>query len=206
MHGKERSGGDTLTFIVIDGIDGCGKSSHAKSLVKYLKEMGREAVFLKEPTTESPAGKKLMEALKSGKRPSPDEELRLFIEDRRWDVENRILPAMREGKDIVMDRYYHSTIAYQGARGMDIGRIREMNDFAPVPDIAIILDIDPETAGERIGRRGKGDYFENTDYLRKVREIFLSMKEYPEVVIIDSSGPYYQTEKGIREAIAPFIR
>ena len=166
----------------------------------------REAVFLKEPTEENPAGRELRRALESGKRPSPDEELSLFIEDRRWDVENRILPALKEGKDIVMDRYYYSTMAYQGARGMDIEEIRRMNDFAPVPDLAIILDIDPEIAGERISQRGKGDYFEDLDYLRKVREIFLSMKDMPEVVIIDSSGQYQDTQKRIKEVVEGIIR
>ena len=194
-----------MTFIVIDGIDGCGKSSHARDLVKYLRAQGREAIFLKEPTAESPAGKELAMALKEDRRPSPEEELRLFTEDRRWDVENRIMPAMNEGKDIVMDRYYYSTIAYQGARGMDIAKIMEMNGFAPRPDLAIILDIDPETAGERIGRRGKEDYFEKRDYLEKVREIFLSMRDYPEVVIIDSSGPYMETKKRVEEAVKPLI-
>ncbi len=195
-----------MSFIVVDGIDGCGKSSHARSLVSYLRRKGREVLFLKEPTGESPAGKRLAEALKSNNRPSPDEELRLFIGDRRWDVENRILPALKEGKDIVMDRYYYSTIAYQGARGMDIEEIRRMNDFAPVPDLAIILDIDPEIAGERINRRGKGDYFEDLDYLRKVREIFLSMRDMPEVVMIDSSGPYQETQKMIKEVVEGIIR
>jgi len=194
-----------LTFIVIDGIDGCGKSSHAKALVKYLKQQGRNAIFLKEPTTESPAGKELAGALRSEKRPPPEEELRLFIEDRRWDVENRINPAMNEGKDIVMDRYYYSTMAYQGARGMDIETIRKMNSFAPVPDLAIILDIEPELAVERISRRGQGNYFEKLDYLEKVRAVFLSMKNYDEVAIIDSSGAYGETENMIREAVKPLI-
>jgi len=165
--------------------------------VRYLRSIGRDAIFLKEPTTESSAGKMLMEALKSGNRPSPEEELRLFIEDRRWDVENRILPALKDGKDIVMDRYYYSTMAYQGARGMDIGKIRKMNDFAPVPDIVIILDIEPETAWERISRRGNDNYFEKLDYLGKVREIFLSMSDIPEVRIIDSSGSFESTKKKI---------
>ena len=194
-----------MTFIVIDGIDGCGKSSHAKALVKYLKQQGRNAIFLKEPTTESPAGKERAGALRSEKRPPPEEELRLFIEDRRWDVENRINPAMNEGKDIVMDRYYYSTMAYQGARGMDIETIRKMNSFAPVPDIAIILDIEPELAVERISRRGQGNYFEKLDYLEKVRAVFLSMKNYDEVAIIDSSGAYGETENMIREAVKPLI-
>ncbi len=144
-------------------------------------------------------------ALKSGMRPSPEEELELFVEDRRWDVENRIVPAIKEGKDIVMDRYYYSTIAYQGALGISEERIMEMNSFAPAPNLAIILDILPEIAVERISRRGTGNYFEKINYLRKVRKIFLSMRDMPEVAIIDSSGDYMETERSIMSAVSRVI-
>lgn len=175
-------------MLVFDGIDGCGKSTHAFLTVDYLISRGHETAFLKEPGADSPAGKKLREALKSGKRPSPREELMLFIEDRKWDVENRIEPALKTGKIVVMDRYYYSTVAYQGALGIDTKEIFELNSFAPKPDMAFILDIRPEMAVERIHRRRSADYFEELEYLKKVRNIFLSMRERPEVRIIDSSG------------------
>ncbi len=188
-------------IIVFDGIDGCGKSSHARVTYEELISKGREAVFLKEPTVESPAGMELRRALESGKRPSPEEELMLFVEDRRWDVENRIMPAIEDGKIVVLDRYYYSTVAYQGARGIDTERIWEMNSFAPRPDIAFILDIEPEKAMERLHRRTERDYFEEIEYLRKVREIFLEMRALPEVVIVDSSGSFNDTHKRIMEII-----
>ncbi len=174
-------------MLVFDGIDGCGKSTHARFVSEYLISKGLDVVFLKEPTVESPAGKILRHALRSGKRPEPEEELHLFVEDRRWDVENRIIPSLNSGKTVVLDRYYYSTVAYQGALGIDLDMIWDMNSFAPKPDIAFILDIEPEEGIKRISRRRNSDYFEELDYLRKVREIFLSMRKMPEVRIIDSS-------------------
>lgn len=194
-----------MTFVVFDGIDGTGKSTHARRLGRELERRGMKTLLLKEPTGESPAGKRLEEAVKAGKRPEPREELNLFIEDRRWDVENRLRPALEEGYSVVMDRYYYSTAAYQGALGMDPKEILRMNSFAPVPDLAIILDIEPEIAMERISRRKNGSYFEKMNYLRKVRKIFLSMRDMPEVVIIDSSGDYRDTERSIREAVSRII-
>ncbi len=191
--------------MVFDGIDGCGKSSHARAMAQYLRSRGHDVALLKEPTKESPAGKRLRDALLSGERPSPEEELRLFVEDRRWDVENRIRPAIDEGKIVVLDRYYYSTVAYQGARGIDTKRIWEMNSFAPRPDIAFIMDIEPEEAMKRLHRREDRDYFEEIEYLRKVREIFLSMRALPEVVIIDSSGTFNETQREIMEKMESIL-
>ena len=192
-------------IIVFDGIDGCGKSSHARAVAQYLGSRGHGVVLLKEPTKESPAGKQLRDALLSGERPSPEEELRLFVEDRKWDVENRIIPALNSGNVVVLDRYYYSTVAYQGARGIDTKRIWEMNSFAPKPDIAFILDIEPEEAMKRLHRREDRDYFEEIEYLRKVRDIFLSMRALPEVVIIDSSGTFNETQKEIMEKMETVV-
>jgi dTMP kinase len=192
-------------MIVFDGIDGCGKSTHARNTVDYLNSMGFEAIFLKEPTEESPAGKRLREALESGNRPSPEEELMLFIEDRKWDVEKRIKPALSQGKTVVLDRYYYSTVAYQGARGIDVDEIWEMNSFAPRPDIAFILDIEPDEAMKRLHRRSERDYFEEIEYLKEVRRIFLSMRDRKEVRMIDSSRHYEVVDRDIKEQLRSIL-
>ncbi len=86
---------------------------------------------------------------------SIQEELDLFIDDRRWDVETNILPALRSGTTVVMDRYYYSNACYQGARGLDMEAILRANrEFAPEPDIVFIIDVDVERALERIDRHG----------------------------------------------------
>ena len=128
-------------FIVLEGIDGTGKSSHAKSLASYFSSLGREVVLSREPT-DGPWGKKLRDSASTG-RLEPAEELEYFLRDRREHVEQLIRPALAEGKVVILDRYYFSTMAYQGARGFDPAEIRRRNEeFAPVPDWLFILDVE----------------------------------------------------------------
>ena len=109
---------------------------------------------------------------------TPERELELFVKDRRENVERNLEPALRAGKVVVLDRYYFSTVAYQGAKGLDPVRIRRLNErFAPRPDLVFILDLDPEAGLARIAGRGRRDeLFEREDYLARVREIFRSFR------------------------------
>ncbi len=158
-------------IVVIEGIDGAGKTTIAKALVKELKRRGYDVIYLREPT-DSEWGRRIREA----RNLSPKEELELFLKDREWDVKHNILPALKDGKIVVMDRYYHSTIAYQGAKGIDPNYIRKLNERFPKPDLVVVLDVRPETALGRIKKRGKEpDEFEKLEYLRRVRDIYLSM-------------------------------
>lgn len=175
-------------FIVIEGIDGTGKSTQVRRLGEWFEQQGREVVLSREPT-DGPWGKKLRESAATG-RLSPEDELQYFLKDRRQHVEEKIMPALESGKVVILDRYYFSTMAYQGARGFDPIEIRRINEeFAPVPDLLIILDLDVDTAHQRIGHRGDStNEFEKKDSLQKCREIFLSLKNEPFARVIDSSG------------------
>lgn len=175
-------------FIVIEGIDGTGKSTQVKRLGEWFEKQGREVVLSREPT-DGPWGKKLRESAATG-RLSPEDELRYFLNDRRQHVEEKIQPSLAAGKVVILDRYYFSTMAYQGARGFDPQEIRRMNEeFAPVPDLLIILDLDVDTAHQRIGHRGDStNEFEKKDSLQKCREIFLSLRNEPFTRVIDSNG------------------
>jgi dTMP kinase len=105
--------------------------------------------------------------------------LDLFLLDRRYDVAAHIQPALAARKLVLMDRYYFSTIAYQGALGIDPEHIRHLNEaFAPVPDLVCILLIPPSAALERIRQaRGRADdVFEREDYLKRVDEVFRTLK------------------------------
>lgn len=176
-------------LIAIEGIDGSGKTSLARYLEKKLKEIGFDTILLKEPT-KSEYGKKIMKS----DNLSPEEELELFILDRKYDVENNILPALRDGKLVIMDRYYYSTMAYQGALGLSVEEIRKKNEeIAPKPDLVIFLDIDPEKAVRRVSRRGKPDRFENPDYLKRVREIFLSIND--KMVVLNAEEDFQVLRK-----------
>src|SRR5690606_29927239 len=102
-------------FIVLEGIDGTGKSTQAVRLGEWFSRAGHEVLISREPT-DGPWGRKLRESAATG-RLSADEELECFLEDRRQHVRELIEPALREGKVVILDRYYFSTMAYQGARG-----------------------------------------------------------------------------------------
>ncbi len=162
-------------LIAIEGIDGAGKSTQAKILKERLERRGFEVVLLKEPTS-SKWGKKIKEISKNTESIDPYEELKLFIKDRKLNVRKNILPALKDKKIVIVDRYYISTIAYQGARGIDKETIREMNEsFAPKPDIIFILDIHPGESLQRI-KREREILFEEENFLKEVRKNFLEIK------------------------------
>ena len=173
-------------FIVIEGIDGTGKSTQCKRLAQWFRSRGREVVLSREPT-DGPWGKKLRESASSG-RLSPEEEVEFFLKDRREHVETTIQPALADGKVVILDRYYFSMMAYQGARGVDPIEIRRRNEeFAPRPNLLLILDLSIESAHGRIGARGDTtNEFEQRDTLTRCREIFLSLRDEPFVRVIDA--------------------
>jgi len=109
---------------------------------------------------------------KNGRDAPVETEFELFLEDRKFDVKNNIRPALDVGKIVIVDRYYYSSMAYQGAKGMDPNKIEDANlEFSPKPDIAILLDITPITAKSRIQSRNEGkNHFE--ERLGPVRKIF----------------------------------
>jgi dTMP kinase len=192
-------------LISIEGIDGAGKTTHADMLRKFFINNGKDAIILKEPT-QSKYGQEIAR-LASSHALDPEKELRLFIEDRKLDVSDRIKPELSSGVTVIMDRYYYSNMAYQAARGLDMENIKEENEkFAPVPDLLLILDIDPGTGMGRVRKRNKVvDHFENEAYLEKVRERFLKIGKLPNAVIIDSDAPVEvvqgQIEKTVREKL-----
>jgi dTMP kinase len=164
-------------LIVIEGIDGAGKSTQARGLVRKLRARGFAASYFREPS-RGRWGREIKRRAKVAGSLTPDQELDLFLQDRRDNVELNLAPALRRGEVVVLDRYYFSMIAYQGAKGLDPARIRRMNEkFAPRPDLVFILDIGPDAGLARIsGRRTRDVLFERAGYLRKVRKIFRSFR------------------------------
>lgn len=161
-------------LIAIEGIDGSGKSTQAKRLVSFLTESGYDAVYLLEPTFGA-WGKKIREMAQRGTREkSPKEEYRLFLLDRKENVKKNVLPALKAKSIVVLDRYYFSTMAYQGTLGIDPEKIKRENEaFAPIPDLVILLAIPVSQGLSRIKER-RGDFtaFEGREYLERVKSIF----------------------------------
>jgi dTMP kinase len=164
-------------LIVFEGIDGSGKSTQARRLVSRLRGLGYEVVSLREPT-RGKWGRVIKKLSKKEGSLTPEEELDLFVKDRRENVHKNIKPALAAGKIVVLDRYYFSTIAYQGAKGINPSRIRRLNEsFSVKPDLVFILDIDPGRGLHRIRNRKRKDLlFEREAYLARVRGIFRSFQ------------------------------
>lgn len=189
-------------FIVLDGIDGTGKSTQAARLGEWFARAGREVVLSREPT-DGPWGRQLRESASLG-RLSPEDELECFLHDRRQHVTEVIAPALAAGKVVILDRYYFSTMAYQGSRGFDPAEIRRRNEaFAPVPDLLLILDLEVDAALARIGARGDtANAFEKRENLQRCREIFLALADEPFARLIDSAGTLDEVSARIAAAAA----
>ncbi|HEX7261464.1 MAG TPA: dTMP kinase [Luteolibacter sp.] len=192
-------------FIVIEGIDGTGKSTQAKRLGEWFTAQGREVVLSFEPTA-GPWGKKVRESAATG-RLSPEDELQYFLNDRRQHVEELIAPSLAAGKVVILDRYYFSTMAYQGARGVDPAEIRRLNEaFAPAPDLLLIMDLDVDSALARIGSRGDtANEFEKRENLERCREIFLSLRDEAFARVIDTRNTLDEVETHVQEAVRSFL-
>ncbi|MGC3969778.1 MAG: dTMP kinase [Pirellulales bacterium] len=177
-------------LIVVEGIDGAGKSTQVRRLADALSAAGYDVVADREPT-DGPWGRKLRESAVSG-RMSLAEELHAFLEDRREHVRDVITPALQRGAIVVLDRYYFSTMAYQGIRGADVEQIRRDNEvFAPKPDLVLLVDFDPQIALQRI-EHSRGDVpntFERLDQLQAIRDVFLAAAANdPTFHIVDGSA------------------
>lgn len=192
-------------LIVFEGIDGSGKSTQAEILLERLQEEDFDAVYFREPS-KGKWGRKIKKKALHPDSLSPEEELDLFQKDRRENVKKNLKPALKKKRIVILDRYYYSNIAYQGAKGIDEKLIRRMNEeFVVEPDLVFIFDIDPKKGLERIENRKKKDkLFEREDYLVKVREIFRSFKG-EKFVHIDALKSKEEIRKEIEEIALPII-
>jgi dTMP kinase len=173
-------------FIVFEGIDGSGKSTQAKLLTARLADLGVPVLLTAEPS-DGPVGR-VIKSLRT--RLEPEEEARLFTEDRRDHVERVILPALADGCTVICDRYVYSSVAYQGARGLDQEAIlAAQRQFAPQPDIIFLLEIPPEIALERIGSKRGGGFsaFEVLESLQAVDAVYRSISD-PLIKPIDGTA------------------
>ena len=188
-------------FIVFEGIDGSGKSTQAKLLFNYLKENNYDAVLLAEPS-QGEYGQLIRKELSSPKELSPDYMLDLFIKDRQDDVNNNILPALKDNKIVILDRYYYSNAAYQGAMGLDAETILHQNIMQsfPKPDRVYFIDISVQTAMERINARlsNSKETFEKVPFLEKVKVNYSKLAD-ESFLVVDGERDVNEIHEGIVE-------
>ena len=169
-------------FIVLEGIDGSGKTTQARLLAERLRQEGRRVVLTAEPTG-FPTGVALRRALSGKDKKSECEMAVLFVEDRiahNNHPTEGIRVLLEQGVDVICDRYYYSTLAYQG-HTTDYGWVKHMNLCCPDiihPDLCVYLDLLPAQSLERI-RLGRDsvEIYENEETLCRVRETFLRVVE-----------------------------
>jgi len=168
-------------FIVFEGIDGSGKSTQCSLLYDFIKSKNIPVQLLYEPTSGK-YGQMIRKFLQE-KHPIPvEEQIHLFIEDRREDYNLNIRPCLENGITIVMDRYFYSNAAYQGFGKISPQEIiiQNLEQGFPIPDRVYYIDIEPQEAMKRITARsgsGKTELFEKRTFLEGVRENFLSMAD-----------------------------
>ncbi len=192
-------------LIAFEGIDGTGKSTQIRLLADYLRAKGFEVIETREPT-DGPYGRKIRHLYVNRQSSTPEQELELFVQDRRQHVDKVIAPALAEGKIVLTDRYYFSTAAYQGAAGMDTDVIFAANAFAPKPDLVVLLVMDPEESVHRIEQlRGEQlNDFEQVEQLRKVAELFASFSDDC-ILRVNAAMPIEQVQREIQRGVQPLI-
>ncbi len=171
-------------FIVLEGIDGCGKTTIALRLAKMLRSGQAKIIVTKEPTTQTATGKKIQVILQH-KQPAPTarEMQQIYITD-RFAHTKKIHAELAKGKTVICQRYAMSTFAYGSAFGVPH---KDMEHDFLKPDITILLDLSAEEAMKRIASRKQGrEYFEKKEKLAKIRKKYLGLANKFDAEIVDA--------------------
>jgi len=191
-------------FVCIEGLDASGKTTHAHRLVKNLRRRGFDALYTTEPS-RGEIGRFIRTYVLQRKRRVPTVmEALLFAVDRFDHVEKEVKPALEGGKIIVSDRYVYSSLAYQGAAGLDIGWIEEINRLALAPDLAIYIDVPPEIVVKRVRR--KKSVMERLGIQRRVREVYMKFVENGKLVPVDGNRRKNEVAKDIFTIVLTFLK
>jgi len=191
------------TFIVFEGADGSGTTTQAERLVEeldahYTAEHGDR----REDATK--IGEKVEEMISTGDYSA--EAIALgFAADRIVHLEDIVIPLLKEGKTVVSDRYYHSSLVYQSALGADRNWVEQLNDHALVPDLTIILDVSAEEGMFRIDERGSdGNIFEDMSFQQEVVARYRKLPEELDenITVVDGS----KSKDEVFEAVIEEVR
>jgi dTMP kinase len=204
---KSDQGGKELSkkgvFICIEGLDGCGKTTQAKLFVKKWRK-SHNAVYTAEPS-HGKIGTYIRKSYLYGeKRLSIALEALLFAADRIEHLENEVIPALNKGRLVISDRYVFSSLAYQGAAGLSLDWIEKINEHALKPDLAVFVDVDLETVMGRL--KAKKSVMENTETLKKARDIYLKFVARGELIRIDGNHGKAEVAEALVDAVLKFLK
>jgi dTMP kinase len=195
-------------FIVLDGPDGCGKTTQTRLLTKWLGEQGLEVESFREPGGTA-IGEKIRQVLLNPDHitMSTPAEVMLYMAARVQLWQEKISPALENNKCVILDRWLSSTCAYQGhAGGFGMDRVIAIAKDCldrPWPDLTIILDVDPKAGLSRLNREFDRIEQKGDGYHQKVREGFLKLAELQDnFIVIDATGDIETVHKNVVEAVA----
>lgn len=200
-------------FITFEGIDGVGKSTQLNLLQEFLASAGKDVVRTLEPGGTE-LGKEIRHLLLHRKGDvAPRAEALLYAADRAHHVATVVRPALAEGKFVLSDRYFDSSVAYQGAaRELDVDQVRDISLWAVdnlLPDLTILLDLSAEQAMLRRNKTGvEPDRLEQekVDFFERARDQYLKLATEPRFLIVDANLSVDEIQSQIRARVAELIR
>lgn len=178
-------------FITIEGADGAGKSTQIELLRKYFEGNSIPVLITKEPTMTTNAGKRIRRILFGEEEAINAENFQgLYTEDRKEHLESEIIPALKEDKIVLCDRYFFSTFAYAMLGMNDIESIVDLNKSFINPDLAITILAEPKICIDRLkGRGAELDFFEKIEKIEKIDKAYRRLVErFDNMVIVDGNA------------------
>jgi dTMP kinase len=190
-------------FICVEGLDASGKTTQSKLLVKSLREKGLDAVYTTEPS-KGRIGRLIRRHVLLGEnRLSVALEALLFSADRIDHLEREVMPALKDKKIVISDRYLYSSLAYQGAAGLDLKWIEKINKWAVKPDLTIYLDVPSEVVLQRLKR--KKSVMETLHNQQRVRDIYIKLVKAHNLWTVDGNKPKKRVAREILEVVTTFL-
>jgi len=197
-------------FIVLDGMDGSGKTTQMMKLVEYIfkKDKRNHIVLTREPYS-SEFGLEIRRLLAESTDPMQNgpRMTELYVNDRKVHVEKIITPSLAKGMQVLCDRYKYSTLAYQQTQGIALQKLMEMHKEMPIPDLAFIFELPAQIAVERLsndGIRKRKEVFETLEFQEKLRHNYLALKKQlpnENIVIIDANKSVNEMFEQIKKEV-----
>lgn len=190
-------------FVVLEGIDGSGKTTIANLLLDKLSSKGFKVLYTYEPTDHE-----IVTLMRTKYRElrDPYVDTLVFALDRLIHVKEKISPYLSRGYIVISDRYMYSSIAYQSAMGAPMEWVMMVNQWALKPNLAIYLDIEPEEAlNRRRGLESRFPEFEKVEFLRKVREIYLKLVEKGMLIYVNAMQPLEVVYKNVEGLVLEYL-
>jgi dTMP kinase len=191
------------SLIVIEGIDKSGKTTQSELLTKILAAKGIDCIRINFPDYSTPIGTEI-KAFLHGKHNYPDEVKMMLLSANRWEKKNELVTWLKEGKVIVMNRYYQSNLVYGISKGLKLDWLKQLDKGMPKENLVIVIDIDPITSSKR---SKSADLFESDfQLLRTVKKNYLAMARRYRWVVVNGEKSREDLKGEIMSIVNKYIK